>query len=105
MNHCPDHTPLVERVAVVEVRCKSNEAFTQDVHDDHEKTKSRVNANEKDILKIKTTVAIYSGIGATLATVAIKLLGVIVKTSWVQQSFFYCRVVWGMVFPDSHAGN
>lgn len=105
MNHCSDHTPLVERVAVVEVRCKSNEAFTQDVHDDHEKTKVRIIANEKDILKIKTTVAIYSGIGAALATVAIKLLSATINTSWVKQSFFYCRVAWGMVFPDSCAGN
>lgn len=105
MNHCSDHTPLVERVAVVEVKCKSNELFTQDVHDDHEKTKSRISANEKDILKIKTTVAIYSGIGATLATVAIKLLSVVVKTSWIKQSFFYCKAILGMFFPDSYAGN
>lgn len=105
MNHCSDHTPLVERVAVVEVKCKSNELFTQDVHDDHEKTKSRISANEKDILKIKTTVAIYSGIGAALATVAIKLLSATVNTSWFQSTINYCKIIWLAVMPDSYAGN
>lgn len=103
--NCPNHTEIAERVAVVEVKCKSNEVFTQDVHDDHEATKKNVSKNKSDIANIRMWVIICSGIGSYMGNITPSVLKLLSETQFIKQSFFYCKVVWKAFLPDSYAGD
>jgi len=95
--NCEKHTGLAERMAVVETEVRNNKKFTQDIHDDHENTK-------KELSKIKITIATWSTVGALLGSGLFKILSDI-ELTWFQQSFFYCKAILGMFFPNIYAGN
>lgn len=92
--NCEKHA---ERIAAVEVETANNKRFVKDVHDDHENTK-------KEMSKIKATIATWSTIGALIGSGLFKII-CDVNLTWFQSTVGACKMVLGMIFPDSFAGN